>query len=90
MKWGNQYMKAIIDPNCPNIEPKIGSRNSCGLEDAFKKLQIKKAEEARQMLLSKCDFKLKQYDCSYNKYLDANPGIKEWAELNPQMAEKSV
>lgn len=88
MKWGNQYMKAIIDPNCPNIEPKMGSRNSCGLEDAFKKLEIKKAEEARQTLLSNCDFKLKQYDCSYNAYLDANPGIKEWAELNPEMASK--
>ena len=88
MKWGNQYMKAMIDPKCPDIEPKMGSRNSCGLEDAFKKLEIKKAEEARQELLSSCDFKIKEYDCSYDAYLDANPAMQEWAELNPEMAAK--
>jgi hypothetical protein len=36
----------------------------------------------------KCDFKLRPYDCSYNTYLEANPSMKEWAELNPEMASK--
>ena len=33
-----------------------------------------------------CDFKLKDYGCSYAAYLDANPGMKQWAKLNPAMA----
>ena len=36
----------------------------------------------------KCDFKLKQYDCSFDRYLEANPSLKKWAELNPEMADK--
>lgn len=37
---------------------------------------------------SNCDFKLKEYECSFNAYLDANPTMKQWAELNPEMADK--
>lgn len=88
MRWGNQYMNAMIDPNCPNIEPKFGSLNSCGLESQFKELEAKKSEAVRQKLLSSCDFKIREYACSYNAYLDANPAMQEWAELNPEMAAK--
>ena len=35
-----------------------------------------------------CDAKLKDYQCSYSKYLEANPNVKIWAELNPEMAAK--
>ena len=45
MRWGNQYMNAMIDPNCPNIEPKFGSLNSCGLESQFKELEAKKRKQ---------------------------------------------
>ena len=88
MKWGDQYMKAMIDPNCPNIEPKQGSRNSCGREQDFKSQQEKVEERKRQARLSECDFKIRPYECSFNAYLDANPALKKWAELNPEMAEK--
>ena len=37
---------------------------------------------------SNCNFKLQEYECSFNAYLDANPTIKQWAELNPEMADK--
>ena len=88
MRWGSQYTNAMIDPSCPNIEPKIGSLNSCGLEAQFKELEAKKSEAARQKLLNSCDFKIREYACSYDAYLDANPAIQEWAELNPEMAAK--
>ena len=88
MKWGNQYMKAMIDPNCPNIEPNIGDRNSCGLEDKAKKLQEEAVKKAQEERLKACDFKLQPYDCSFTAYLDANPAMKQWAELNPEMAAK--
>ena len=35
---------------------------------------------------TKCSLILKKYKCSYNSYLEANPGMKKWAELNPDMA----
>ena len=88
MKWGDQYMKAIIDPNCPNIEPKLGDLNSCGREEEYKAQQAEVAELKRQKLLSECDFKIRDYDCSFDAYLDANPALKEWAELNPELAEQ--
>jgi hypothetical protein len=47
---------------------------------------VKEAREKREG--PKCDFKLKAYKCSYNAYLDANPTMKQWAELNPEMAAK--
>jgi hypothetical protein len=28
------------------------------------------------------------YNCSYNAHLDANPDMKKWVELNPDMAAK--
>ena len=35
-----------------------------------------------------CGRVIKDYDCSYNKYLEANPSMQEWAEANPEMAHK--
>ena len=88
MRWGNQYMKAIIDPNCPNIEPHLGDLNSCGREKDYKAKQEAEAARKEKELLESCDFKLRAYQCSFNAYLDANPALKRWAELNPEMAEK--
>ena len=35
-----------------------------------------------------CDRMLKDYDCNYSAYLEANPSVKVWAEENPEMAAK--
>jgi hypothetical protein len=35
-----------------------------------------------------CNFKLQKHECSFNAYLEANPAMKKWAELNPEMADK--
>ena len=35
-----------------------------------------------------CKVPLKDYKCSWSKYLEANPNIKSWAEANPKFAQK--
>lgn len=35
-----------------------------------------------------CDKAIQKYDCSYKKYLLANPSIEKWAAANPVMAKK--
>ena len=35
-----------------------------------------------------CGRVLKDYDCNYSAYLEANPSAKAWAEANPEMAAK--
>ena len=35
-----------------------------------------------------CKPPLTDYDCSWSKYLVANPSVSNWAKANPQMAEK--
>lgn len=35
-----------------------------------------------------CKVPLSDYGCNWEKYLDANPSIKAWAESNPAMAAK--
>ena len=75
------------DTNCPSGEPKLGFNSTCQtaakdwLSPAATAIEIEREGP-------KCDFKLKAYDCSYSKYLVANPAMKEWAELNPEMASK--
>ena len=68
--------------DCPSVGPKIGWKSSC--EHAAKNWRAVEAEAKRP----KCADKLQPYECSYSSYLDANPGMKQWAELNPAMAEK--
>ena len=65
----------------------MGASTLAGSSLSSRNLRRKK-EAARQKLLSSCDFKIKEYDCSYDAYLDANPAMQEWAELNPEMAAK--
>ena len=36
----------------------------------------------------KCNFRLQKYGCSYDAYLETNPAMKKWGELNPDMAVK--
>ena len=77
----NDVSDIKYDSECPPISPEIGWNNSC--ETAPE--NWKELEEAKG---PKCNFKLHKYDCNYDSYLDANPSMKQWAELNPAMAEK--
>ena len=77
----NEVSPLINTPGCPPIKPEIGWNSSCETApDNWSEL-----EEAKQ---PDCNFKLHKYDCSFNAYLDANPAMKKWAELNPEMANK--
>ena len=72
---------------CPTGEPKLGFNNTCQTVSRDWLSPTAAAEKANREG-PKCDFKLMAYDCSYDAYLVANPAIKQWAELNPAMAEK--
>ena len=79
----NDVGRTEYDPNCPPTAPEIGWNNSC--EQAPK--DWRESEEAKARLAkSKCNIVLKAYGCSYSAYLNANPGMKKWAELNPGLA----
>ncbi len=79
--------RATINPECPPGEPQIGYNSTCQKPPiGWESPSEKAAREAREG--PKCDFKIKAYDCSYEAYLEANPGMKQWAELNPKMAAK--
>ena len=72
---------------CPPGEPPVGYNSTCqklplGWESPSEKAKREEKDGP------KCDFKLRPYDFSYNTYLEANPSMKEWAELNPEMASK--
>ena len=77
----NEVSPLINNPDCPPNRPDIGWNNSCEtVPENWKEL-----EEAKG---PKCNFMLHKYECDYDTYLDANPSMKKWAELNPSMAEK--
>ena len=69
------------DPKCPPVEPEIGWNSSC-------ETAPENWEELEQAKKPKCNFKLQKYECSYDAYLEANPSMMKWAELNPDMAAK--
>ena len=50
-------------------------------------LQEEAAERERIANLE-CGTVLKAYECNWNKYINANPSVKAWAEKFPEMAEK--
>ena len=80
-------LRTTKNSECPEGEPKLGFNSTCqtAADDWLTPTQeAAKAEREGP----KCDFKLKAYDCSFSAYLDANPSMKQWAELNPSMAEK--
>ena len=77
--------RTTVNKSCPLGEPKIGFNNTCqtaSREWLDPAAAAAKAKGEGPM----CDFKLKAYGCSYAAFLDANPGMKQWAELNPAMA----
>lgn len=54
------------------------------------KLDTLKEEAAERERIAnlECGRVLKAYECNWNKYLDANPTAKAWADKFPEMAEK--
>ncbi len=64
----------------------MGSVNS-GLQSKREEIAAAKAEEKRIANL-KCGPVLKAYQCSWGKYLKANPSVASWADKYPAMAEK--
>ena len=85
LRWGDQTARAFNDENCPPGEPQVGWTSTCNYAPTnWESPAVKAAREAEEG--PKCDFKLKAYNCSYSAYLDANPGMKKWAELNPGLA----
>lgn len=79
--------RTSLNSDCPPGEPQIGYNSTCQkLPSGWESPTAKEAREKREG--PKCDFKLKAYECSYDAYLFANPAMKKWAELNPDMATK--
>ena len=85
LRLSGAVTRATINKSCPLAEPKIGFNNTC--QTASRDWLDPAAAAAKAKREGpKCDFKLKAFGCSYAAYLDANPGMKQWAELNPAMA----
>ena len=79
--------RASINAECPPGEPEVGYNSTCQkAPTGWESPSAKAAREKREG--PKCDFKLQKYGCSFDTYLEANPGMKKWAELNPDMAAK--
>ena len=73
------------DKGCPPVEPTIGWNNSCETAPPnWREIEAAKAEANKP----KCSAKLHEYDCNYEAYLEANPAMKKWAELNPDLSAK--
>ena len=68
--------------DCPSIAPQEGWNSSCEhAEDNWRAIE---AEAKRP----KCSKRLVPFKCDWNSYLEANPGMKAWAESNPEAAEQ--
>lgn len=70
------WIEDVLRPIGPSIEIK-GPR---------KEPPSRRPEPRRQSL--NCKVPLSDYGCNWDKYLEANPQVKAWAEANPAIAEK--
>jgi len=82
-----EQTRAFNDPNCPPGQLRVGFNSTCDYSPSDWKSPGAGAASAQEKA-SECNSKLVDYGCSYDAYLDANPSMKEWAELNPEMADK--
>ena len=87
LRLSGAVLRTTNNPNCPIGEPQLGFNNTCQTASKDWLPPAELAEKAEREG-PKCDFKLKKYACSYDSYLEANPAMKQWAELNPGMASK--
>jgi len=58
------------------------------LEIEGPKAQPKSRRPVDKRQIVNCKIPLSDYGCSWDKYLEANPQVKAWAEANPAIAEK--
>ena len=87
LRLSGAVLRTTNNSNCPSGQPQLGFNNTC--QTATKDWLPPTASAAKvEREGPKCDFKIKKYDCSYDSYLDANPAMKQWAEVNPEMAAK--
>ena len=82
LAWGNNYVPASINPNCPLVEPGFGWRSSCqGVQrDTTNPSNILPASSdkiVRQKAKRNC----------WSDHISSNPALAEWADANPQLAE---
>lgn len=87
LRLSGAILRASTNPACPPGEPKLGFTSTCQTASSGWLPPDLAAERAKKEG-PKCDFKIQKYSCSYDAYLKANPNIKRWAELNPEMANK--
>ena len=87
LAWGPDTTRTFNDENCPPGVPEVGWTSTCNTAPADWESPLERAKREEKEG-PKCDFKLKAYKCSYDAYLNANPGMKKWAELNPELAQK--
>jgi hypothetical protein len=71
----NSYWTA---ENCSKY-PDVG-KESCGLT----------AKTTPATSTTSCNKVIEKYECSYKKYLSANPSVESWAKANPAMAKKEA
>ena len=73
------------DKDCPPVEPTVGWNNSCETApENWREIEAEKAEANKP----ECHSTLQKYGCNYEAYLEANPAMKKWAELNPELSAK--
>jgi hypothetical protein len=77
----NQFMMELMGMTGLSM----GSVNTT-LQSKIEQVKAEKAEKDRLANLE-CGKAVKPFKCSWSAYLDANPGVKAWAEKNPKMAE---
>ena len=70
----------------PSLIAKIDIDNVSSFPQSME-YEIKRRErEVAEAAL--CDRRMRKYGCSWSKYLEANPSVMQWAESNPEMAER--
>lgn len=87
LRLAGSYGVTTDDVNCPEGPPEVGFNNTCQTMPVGWTGRITKLDDIDRNSL-KCGMILRKYNCSYNSYLEANPAVKQWAELNPILAAK--
>jgi len=79
---GNDYKNDLNSywtaENCAKY-PDVGKEN-CGLT----------AKATQATGATSCNKVIEKYECSYKKYLSANPSVESWAKANPAMAKNEA
>jgi len=96
-------IQKVINSNCPSQNPTNGqsaykNENSAACKDSSVSAYMKRyfgcneasINSSKKEPSSQCHVNLAKFDCSYLKYLDANPAVSKWANLNPLLAKKEA